>query len=94
LAPRLPEALLPAALDAARAIRDEEARARALTALAPRLAAEQQAQTFAAALDAARAIRAEGARASALEALAPRLAAREFSTPISTAGKGLTQFAH
>ena len=69
LAPRLPEGLLAQALDAARALTGQGARAEALGALAPRLPEGLLAQ----ALDAARAIHGEYARARVLGALAPEL---------------------
>jgi hypothetical protein len=65
----LPPHLLAETLAAARAIDDEGRRARALTALAPRLPLHLLAE----ALTAARAITTENDRARALVALAPRL---------------------
>ena len=61
------------ALEVARAITDEDARARALVALAPHLPEAQQAEVYAEALAAARNITDEDARARALGALAPHL---------------------
>jgi hypothetical protein len=69
LAPHLPEALLPQALEAARAIQSEPSRAQALSALAPHLPVALLSQV----LEATRAIQSEPSRASILSALAPHL---------------------
>jgi hypothetical protein len=67
LAPYLPE-VLPEALEAARAIKDEKYRARVLTGLAPYLP-----QALPEALEAARGIGSESDRAEALKALTATL---------------------
>jgi hypothetical protein len=73
LAPALPEALLPQALESARAIGDVRARSQALAALAARLPEPLRAGACADALAAARGIGYEEDRAQALAALAPAL---------------------
>ena len=65
--------MLAQALTAATAIRDDSARAQALTGLAPHLPADQQPAVLAQALTAATAIPGDSARAQALTGLAPHL---------------------
>ena len=75
LASQLPADLLPKALDMARAIEDDETRALALIALAPRFPGTEREDVLAEVLDAARSIGEERDRALTLATLAPQLPA-------------------
>lgn len=73
IAAHLPDTCVPEVLDAARAMHDDEGRSRVLTAIVPRLPAEQQPAVSAEVLTSIRAIARERSRIRALAAFVPHL---------------------